>query len=171
MKATDQSAFESLIRRIYTQLVRYARSYVHSLSTAEDVVMDVLARVWERRDNWPATGMEAYLFRSVRNQAMDHLRHAGVETRLFVEDDDAIDDATAKPGAESGFPEDEASSERLDPLLAILTPRQREAIYLRYNGGLTHAELASVMGISLRAAEQLVSRALTAMRDAAGGIQ
>ena len=49
-----------------------------------------------------------------------------------------------------------------------LPVRQREALVLRYYGGLSVAEIASAMGISQGAVKSHVSRAMSALRDVLG---
>ena len=55
--------------------------------------------------------------------------------------------------------------QRLQEMLNALTPRQREAIYLRYTQGLSYEEVGRVMGIQPTAAQKLVYRAIEEMRN------
>jgi RNA polymerase sigma factor (sigma-70 family) len=48
--------------------------------------------------------------------------------------------------------------------LRSLPPRQREALVLRYYGGLSEAEIASAMGISRGAVKTHTARAIAALR-------
>lgn len=52
----------------------------------------------------------------------------------------------------------------LQEMLDSLTPRQREAIYLRYTQGLSYKEIAQLMHIQSTAAQKLVYRAINDMR-------
>jgi RNA polymerase sigma factor (sigma-70 family) len=52
----------------------------------------------------------------------------------------------------------------LNDAMQALTDRQRMVLMLRYEQGLTHAQVAEVLGVSLRAAEQLAKRALLVLR-------
>ncbi len=48
--------------------------------------------------------------------------------------------------------------------LRELPPRQREAIVLRYYADLSEAQTAAAMGISLRAVDSHIARAMAALR-------
>src|ERR1041384_1954085 len=65
IRAGDDAAFEELFRGYYANLVRFALQYLQGdLDAAEDVVHDVLCRVWEHRARWTVRGSVAtYLSR------------------------------------------------------------------------------------------------------------
>ena len=52
----------------------------------------------------------------------------------------------------------------VEELLAELTPRQREAIYLRYVQGLDYEEIAQSLGMSADSVRKLVYRAMVSLR-------
>ena len=56
-------------------------------------------------------------------------------------------------------------------MLQALSPRQREALVLRYYQDMPVAEVAEVMGCSSSTVKKLAARGLTAMRDAMGAEQ
>src|ERR1700710_1469362 len=47
VRTRDREAFETFVHLVYAALVYFARGFVGSHETAEDVVQDVLAMVWE----------------------------------------------------------------------------------------------------------------------------
>ena len=53
LREGDERAFEALFRAHAGALCRLAYHYLESTALAEDVVQDVLLRVWERRATLP----------------------------------------------------------------------------------------------------------------------
>jgi RNA polymerase sigma-70 factor (ECF subfamily) len=77
IRAGDPGAFEALFREHYHGLCLFAARLVASDAVAEELVQDVLLRVWQQRERWTVTGsVAAYLYGAVRNQALGHLRRA-----------------------------------------------------------------------------------------------
>lgn len=167
VRAGDEGAFEALFRMYYAPLVRFAHSYVREREAAEDLVHDVLFRVWERRAQWELEGsLKTYLFSAVRNRTLDYLRHLAIRRR-----------SAAEPGA-SGVPlrlagADEAveSDELADTIaraVARLPERCRQTFLLQRQEGLSYEEVARVMGVSSATVKIQMARALKALRAALG---
>ncbi|MDR1331956.1 MAG: RNA polymerase sigma-70 factor, partial [Tannerella sp.] len=71
----DRKAFRYLFDCFFTPLCRFAGTYVNDRSTAEEIVLDVFTAVWEKRLTLEiGISWKSYLFRSVRNRALNHLR-------------------------------------------------------------------------------------------------
>lgn len=159
IRGGDETAYKEIVLGQFVPLVRFALTIVSSRADAEDVVQETLARVWTERERWAPTGsVRAYLFATVRNRAMNAIRRSGVEHRH----------QNAVRQDVSEFVENPAEDERIETLQRLipeLSERQQAALALRYEHGMTHAEVAQALGISLRGAEQLVMRALNALRE------
>lgn len=68
-------ALEEIYTRYYHRMYYVARKYTRDHHTAEDVTMDVLTRILEKDNQFASlTRLEAYLFTSCRNAAIDVLR-------------------------------------------------------------------------------------------------
>jgi RNA polymerase sigma-70 factor (ECF subfamily) len=50
IRAGDSAGLEALFRAFYSQLAAFAYRYVRSRDGAQEIVHDVLARIWERRE-------------------------------------------------------------------------------------------------------------------------
>ncbi len=146
----------------YQPLVRLAVLLVRDKSTAEEIVQDSFVAMhanWCRlRDHGKAS---LYLRKCVVNRSRSVLRHRVVTERNMPQ-----------PPPEMPSAEQEAMAllERSALVAALhgLSARQREALVLRYYGGLSVAEIASAMGISQGAVKSHVSRAMSALRDVLG---
>ena len=175
VRAGDREAFEAMAEAYYERLVRYAYTFVRDVAVAEDVVQDTLLALWLGHEQLAVrSALASYLFKAVRNRALNHMRHERVEARL-EERLATRGDPDAWPGtlAASANERDEDDEETafmariaaVRQAVAALPPRQAEAFRLRIEHGMSFAEVASVMGLSLRSAETTYQRAVSALRD------
>jgi len=67
-------AFESFVREQYAGLCAYAYRYVSAREAAEEVVQDVLLRVWLRRNQMEQIELLPYVYRSIAHAAISRMR-------------------------------------------------------------------------------------------------
>jgi RNA polymerase sigma-70 factor (ECF subfamily) len=147
-------------------LVSYATRIVGERADAEDVVQDAYLRFEaaepERRLDEP----RAYLFRIVRNLALDLRRRIGRDHLRCAADAGA---ALAGLATDDPSPETEAEARsdlrRLSAAMAELPARTREALELHRLQGLTIREIAARLGISTGLAHALVTDGLEHCRQ------
>lgn len=160
----DGAALEALFRWHAPALSAYAERLLGDTWTADSVVQDVFVRVWlGRRDLHVGVSPRALLFRAVRNRAFDLLKQQRAEDRWVLR-------AAVEPPIQPRNQLDQLEARELKAALrqamAELPPRAREVIDLRVNEGLSHREIAEVMGISVKGVEGHRARALAHLRRA-----
>ncbi len=168
---SDVRAFEAMVHVYRSDLARLAAGLLRSREDAEDVLQDVLWRVWEARGEWrPAISIHAYLVSAVRNRSLNLLDRRLIRAQYQERAQQAAEhepETWATPSPSEVF---EAEEERVALTIALrrafaeLTERQQTAIRLHYEAGLTFPEVAVTLRVSLRAAEQIVARGIRAMR-------
>jgi RNA polymerase sigma-70 factor, ECF subfamily len=159
----DASALEALVDRYWQPLVRYAVRLLNSVDSAEDTVQDAFLTVWKERKDWKPVGTpQAYLYRIVRNRALQELR----TTQLHVRK--AAEVARRRPSVPT--PLEVTVSEELDrafqQALGSLPDRRREAFVLTRYHRLSLAEVAETMGVSTQTVSNHVSMAVAELRKA-----
>lgn len=161
-------AFRSLFRAYHPLLCGYVRSYVRAADVAEELVQDVFLRIWDRRATWtPARGIRAYLFSACRSQALDHVKHERVVARVIGEA--ARDGRALGSGQLPSRPDRDIEvvefSEALHEEVHGLPERRRLVFVLRWQHGMSHAEIGRTLGISTKGAETQYGRAMATLRD------
>ena len=157
-----REAFDALFRTWYAPLVRAAEGVVRERAVAEELVQDVLLELWRRRTQLASDGTaQAYLFRSTRNRALNHLRHQLVAQRGAVHAAPPESRDAAAPSELVAGEIDQAVKRALEEL----TPRCREVFELSRTHGLRYAEIAQTLGVSVKAVEAQMGRALRTMRE------
>ena len=67
IKAGDRLAFKHLFELYFTPLCRFVHLYMKKPGAAEDIVVDIFASFWERRETLQIQiTLKAYLFQSAR---------------------------------------------------------------------------------------------------------
>lgn len=160
LRAGDEVAFEAIFRAHYPALVAFAERMLRQRATAEDVVQDVLAEVWRRRNGLHVTSsLRAYLFRATRNRALNHLRHEKLVERSAV--DQPIGHVPPSPPDSLAEREIDVALQRA---VRSLPPRCREVFELSRGHGLKYAEIADALGISVKTVEVQMGKALRVLR-------
>lgn len=118
-------------------LVLYARQWLEP-APAEDVVQEVFVRLMRQRRT-PAS-VKGWLFRSVRNAALNQLRRQRRrrkhQQRLAAEGHDWFE----------ARPDGLIDAKLVQAAVTALTEEQREVILLRIWGGMTLQEVSEVLG-------------------------
>jgi RNA polymerase sigma-70 factor (sigma-E family) len=143
----------------YQALVRLATVLVRDAATAEEVVQDAFAAIrggWQRLGD--AEKALAYLRQAVVNRSRSVLRHRTASGA----NPQALPDTPAAEHETPGLLEQPAAR----AALRGLPERQREAIVLRYDAGLSEDQIAAAMGISRGAVNSHTARGLSALRAA-----
>ncbi len=75
-KPITKQEYEQLFRDYYTRLYYYAYDYVADVEVCKDIVSTVFASVWNERSRMFSDTLVSYLYVSVRNQCLNHLKQS-----------------------------------------------------------------------------------------------
>lgn len=170
----DRQALETLYDRHKDKLLGYLLKMLGNRQSAEDVFHDVWIKVMQSLAQYrPAQGsFRPWLFRVAANAAVDRMRKekrragppldapAGDETSERVVDrvpDDAPSPEAQGLGSEIG--------RALDQALAHLPERQRNAVLLRHQQGMSYKEISGALQVPENTAKTLVHRGALALRE------
>lgn len=165
MTRGDVAAFDALFNALYAPLCGFVRTYVRSHEVAEEVVEDLFLKLWADREQVRLRGSAAsYLYVAARHRALNHLKRRKLERAHLdsVRLDGQWSARHAVNDAEERMrdAELEVSARRA---IEQLPPRAREAYVLYYQHHLSYAEIANVMGISVKTVENQLSRSLKSL--------
>jgi RNA polymerase sigma-70 factor (ECF subfamily) len=162
IQSGDEGAYDAAFRTWYPVLVRVAAAIVRDVDAAEEVAQDVMVQLWRRRHLLDATlSLRAYLLRSIRNRALNQLRHSRVR-RESAADVEALYDEP--PGSDQPIVAKELA-DAIQVALRDLPPRCREIFELSRVDGLKYAEIAEALDISPKTVEAQIGKALKILRQ------
>ena len=161
----DRDAFQRLYERTAPQLLACLIRILRQRALAEDALQDVYVQVWNRAGQYEAGRGSAWgwLVAIARYRAIDLRRREG---RLLA---DTGADLEGIPAEDEGFDAariglGEQTARMLAHCLGALQPRQRECIALAFQGGLSHAEVATEIGEPLGSVKSWIRRGLAALK-------
>ena len=159
-ESTPQQRLEQLFETCWKDVYAYLASMLGDGASAEEVTASAFERAFTRRRSFDARrGSErAWLFGIARNAALDELRRRRRTAVLAgdVQDEPAQDDHA----------EGSARRATVRAALAQLSPRERELIALKFHAGLSHPDIARVIGVSETNAGTMLHRTITKLRRA-----
>jgi RNA polymerase sigma-70 factor (ECF subfamily) len=159
----SQQAFSVLVQRHTERFYRLAYRYLQSKEAAEDVVQDAFVKLWEDPGRWQAernNKFTTWFYRVVVNLCLDWQKKKKPlelgDQEVSVADDRETPDIAILQAEKQNILEKE---------IAALPERQRTALNLCFDEGLSNQEAAEVMGLKLKALQSLVMRAKTTLKD------
>jgi RNA polymerase sigma-70 factor (ECF subfamily) len=155
-------AFAELVQRHTERFYRLAYRYLQSKQAAEDIVQDAFLRLWENPANWQPgrnSKFTTWFYRVVVNLCLD-LQKKKWPVRLD-EEIPLVDERETADVAMMRIEEQRL----LEKEIAALPERQRTALNLCFDEGLSNQEAADVMGVNLKALQSLIMRAKTTLKE------
>jgi len=159
--AGDHRAFDEIVVRHGPFALRVAMRLVADPQLAEDVTQEAMVRAWSQARQFDPNRARftTWLYRIVVNLCID-------QRRRIVPDPmpDDLDPADPAAGADEVLESGERRA-ALTRALAQLPVRQRAAMTLVYDEGLSGAEAGRTLGLSAKAVERLLARARAFLRE------
>lgn len=158
-------SFHIVILPLKDKLFRLAYGIVREQAEAEDVLQDVLLKLWSKRDEWSyIENLEGYCFRVTKNMALDRLASMAVRKTGVIDPERAnivfVDNR-------SPYSEMVRKEQRLaiDLCIETLSENQRLVFTLREIEGMSYREIAETLAISEDLVKISLHRARQKMKE------
>lgn len=149
-------------------LVNYLTRHTATREDAEDVAQESFARLLKYENTEPGL-WKPLLFRIAHNVLIDQSRRARTHRVTQHEElDEAANDIPSTEALPDECAQQAEELAALRELILALPPRCREVFLLNRIEGMTFVEIAQHLGISSRAVEKSVARALKLLRQGMG---
>lgn len=161
-QANDLHAYNELFRRYFPKLLRLASRYIKDDMLAEELCMDQLYVLWNKRAGISIdVDFSNYVFRAMRNRVINQLR----KNIILVSDPELAADApplTSEP-ADYQLLSDEADL-AYQQALNELSPQRRKVFLLSREENLSYREIAQELSLSVNTVENYMTAALVSLR-------
>ena len=160
-RAGHDDAFRVIHDRYRQRLFAYTRQMLPHRQDAEDALQDVFVRAYAGlRANHRELALRAWLYRVAHNRCIDELRRPSPPAPEVLEllrspVHDPIDEADRRE-----------SLRRLIADVRRLPEQQRSALLMRELGGMSYADMAGALGVTVPAVKSLLVRARLALGQA-----
>lgn len=161
----DRSAFRQLFDQQSKALFYYAAKFVDD-ETARDIVQEIFYTIWKNRDIKINTSLKSYLYQMIRNKSLQTLEKQVI--RKNYSDYRAIELKREEIEYHDSNPLRSVLVKELqkDYELALkkLPPKCAEVFRLSRYEDMKNNEIAEKLGISVKAVEKHISKALKVLR-------
>ena len=162
IKRDDNGAYEIVFREYYRPMAAYAFRFLNNLPEAENIVQEVFLRLWQkRREIMITSSLQNYLFRSVKNQCINHIEHEKIKTGY---QDMVINHETNRVEYNEFFLEF-GLKKKIETAIAALPEKRQEIFRLAREDGLKYREIADRLEISVKTVETQMTLALKQLRE------
>lgn len=159
----DEQAFRLLFRAYYPHLFAYGCKITQDKQLLEDSIQELFTELWSNRRKTEIRSLKAYFFKALQYKLYKKMQ----QRKLYYPEDTQVLDLPFTMNRETLLvqaEEDKARADKIAALLAQLSNRQREIIYLRFYKNLDYDEISEIMHINYQVARNLLSQALKALR-------
>jgi RNA polymerase sigma factor (sigma-70 family) len=159
----DRTAYKKLYVDYFKKFYNYGKKFTTNTSLIEDSIQEVFLDFWARRQKMSeVNSLSSYFFSSFRYILLRKIKE---EKKVISSEQFEAEPAFS---IDIAIINQEITNElqaKLKTALDSLTPRQREAIFLRFYQNLSYEEVADVLAISVKATYKIVARSLSALKE------
>jgi len=162
IRIESKKDFENIFNTHYSNLCAYANNFLKDFDASEEVVQEILFKLWTNRDKIIiTTTIQSYLFRSVRNASLNVLKHVNIREDYKVQHEYEREDELSSEDEMIVSELDQKIREAIDQL-----PIERKKVFIlsRYEG-LKYKEIAEKLNISVSTVENQMVKALKFLRE------
>lgn len=152
----EESAFDGLFRRYYTELYIFAKRLVLTDADSQDIVSEAYEDVWNNMARLEVDTVRAFLYKNVRNKCIDHLRRLATR-RNYVQ---LMSRITQEYDMADRLTELHERECIINEVLDSLPDYTRQVFTACYVDHKKYIEVAEEMGISTSTVKKYIVRAL-----------
>lgn len=143
-------------------LIRYALGIVCEINHARDIVQDVFIKLHESLPTLDRERLAPWLFTVCRNRSLDYKRK---NKRLVPMELEILDkESSSLPGPSEEMEQKELSGQ-LKHWIAALPDKQRDAVRLKFEAGLSYKEISETLKTSIGNVGTLIHHGVAALRE------
>lgn len=151
-----------MITPFQQKLYRYALRIVGDHMEAEDVIQELLIKIWKKKDQFlQIDNKEAWCMTLTRNMSIDKTRKKKKHRASNIEDFYFIKDSSATPYQSI---ESQDNMSRLQSIISGLTEKQQTVIHLRDVEGYSYKEISDITGYTVDQIKVYLHRARMILR-------
>jgi RNA polymerase sigma-70 factor (ECF subfamily) len=163
LRNDDERALEILFKQYYTTLLRFACNIVKDKTVADDMVQEVMLKIWEKRHTLNInTSLKAYLYMAVKNHCLNQLKvnerkywmEEGMEDDSRISVNDIVDKLNAKN-----------LEARITEAIEYLPPKCSLIFKMSRYEGKSYKEIAEALELSVKTVENQIGKALMILRE------
>ncbi len=160
----SEKAFSTIFNDQAKALFRYGTKFVTDEELVKDCLQDLFVKLYRNRQNLSQTdNIRLYLFRALKNRLLDEI-YSCKETISLSSPTDFLEQKGVEEVEEEESWNHTLRIRRLKKGIETLTPRQREAIYLRYTMEMPLDDISELLQMNYQSVKNLLHRSIEKLR-------
>jgi RNA polymerase sigma-70 factor (ECF subfamily) len=159
-KVLTAREFEEVFDLYYKQVRNFLYYKTSQSELSEDVAQDAFVKLWETREKIDKSSLKAYVFTIANNLMINKLKREQLKFKFLNYTEQRNDNETPQYLLEM-----QEFDEKLQKVLAKIPDGAREVFLMNRIEGLKYREIAEILGLSMKAVEKRMSRALAILRE------
>ena len=156
----SQDEFDRIFADWYYQLRNYVYYKSGDMQVAEDIVQDTFLKIWERKESIRTDTVKSLLYKIANNLFLNRLDHQKV--LLKFTSDYSINEYSEAPDFHLELKE---FDEKLKRSLSELDEKNRVVFLMNRIDDLTYKEIAQNLGLSQKAVEKRMGKAIAFLKE------
>ena len=168
----EQFAYQTIVKQHLTSISHYAFRILGNQKDSEDITQETFLKLWINAEKWQPekAKLSTWLHRIAHNLCIDYLRkHGSIQTLENIEEGEGSIENLRDWQESHEISETRTQQDQiLKNAISNLPENQRSALVLCHYSGFSQKEAASIMDISVKALESVITRAKRSLRKQLG---
>ena len=160
----EEENYNQLFRKYYESVTKYIYYKCGSLEQAEDIVQNAFVKLWQLCATISFSKAKSYIYKACNNLFLNEVKHQ----KVVLKHQQTVAKKTNNESPEFLIEVDEFRS-KLKNAINQLSVKEREVFLLSRVEQKTYKEIAEITGLTVKAIERRMSKALRELRDTLGG--
>lgn len=161
-KNGETESFISIFRNYYSPLYNYGIKITNDHALVEDCIQELFMDMWRTKGKAEIVSLKAYFFRAFKFKLVKAVNKSIQRNNVAT---------TGEEGFEISYEnilidnhENEELKQKAIAAIRKLSPRQKEAIYLKFHLNLSYEEISEIMQINYQATRNLIYNSIKTLK-------
>lgn len=167
-KMGDENAYEYFFKKYFNRILGFTKQFVYDADDAKEITQDVFIKLWTSRHKIrEADGIQSFLYKMARNKSLNFIRHKKVRSRyasFYLQQQESGINMEVLNSIEFDTMVFKELEELINESISELPEKCREVFVKKRFENKRNKEIATEMGITVKAVEANMTRALKFLR-------
>ena len=164
-KNGEQDAFAEIFRKYYPGLFNYGCRISTDSNLVEDCIQELFMDMWRTSGKADIISLKAYIFKAFKFKLIKLLAKNN-KTIPLTDENNEHSFELSREALLINNEQNAENAKKVTDAIEMLSPRQKEIIYLKFYLGLSYEEVSDIMQINYQAARNLIYQVIKMLKKA-----